>query len=286
MSYEIHRHLFFLGIIACESTSDPIQETHETEVILRIKHKSTLEILVCAHRATVGYLPENSLSAIRESVALGVDIIELDVRTTADDSLVIMHDHDIDRTTNGSGYVSSMSYSALQEYFLTHADSLTNEKIPTLREVLYLTQNEDVILNLDLKDVNTHQYYELLEEFKMQYQVMSYIWDEELFWELLEKDSLYAVLPLANTIQEVRYFNSFVDSKLIHFTEESYQPEIIEEAKSNGQLIFINSLWEIDDLFIDGQTQEMDSLIAHRPAIIQTDYPKELIDYLKQKGLR
>ncbi len=256
----------------------------ESELIQLLRQKSENNILVCVHRATNKNHPENSISAVKASMLLGVDIIELDIRTTKDDSLVIMHDHDIDRTTNGSGYVSKMTYEELQEYNLVHSDTLTNEKIPTLRQILMVTKEKDVILNLDLKDINVDDYYSILREFNMEHKVMSYIWDPVLMNRILELDSLYSVLPLVNNIKEVRFYNEMMISKLIHFTELSYTSEIIEEAKRNDQLIFINSLWEIDELFMNGDTTKMDALIIKEPAIIQTDYPEELINYLKQNG--
>lgn len=275
-----------LVLIYCNSTPTEEVLVVESDVIQSIRQKVEDNILVCVHRATNKNHPENSISAVNASILLGVDVIELDVRTTKDDSLVIMHDHDIDRTTNGSGYVSTMMYGDLQEYYLLHSDTLTNEKIPTLRQILSITTNEDVILNLDLKDINVDDFYSLLKEFKMEHKVMSYIWDSDLMDQILNKDSLYAVLPLANNIREVRYFNEYIASKLIHFTDESYQDEVIQEAKSNDQLIFINSLWETDEFFIGGDTAQMDSLIVREPAIIQTDYPEELLQYLNEQGYR
>ncbi|GAB5408319.1 MAG: hypothetical protein BalsKO_06840 [Balneolaceae bacterium] len=280
--------ILLLAIITISCSSNTVEQEVklEAEVIQTIRELSEDNILICVHRATNKDHPENSLSAINASIFLGVDIIELDVRTTKDDSLVIMHDHDIDRTTNGSGYVSTMTYQELLEYNLLHSDTLTNEKIPTLRQVLKITYDKKVILNLDLKDINVEDYYALLREFKMEHKVMSYIWDPELMTDILDLDSLYAVLPLANNIREVRYYNEYVLSKLIHFTDESYKDEIIQEAKNNEQLIFINSLWETDEFFLEGNTAKMDSLIIKNPAIIQTDYPEELLKYLKQEVYR
>ena len=277
---------FIIIFFSCSSNSQVDEIEIESELIQAIRYKSKDKILVCAHRATNKNFPENSISAINASIALGVDIIELDVRTTKDDSLVIMHDHDIDRTTNGSGYVASMTYKDLQKYHLLHRDILTNEKIPTLRQVLSEISGKDVILNLDLKDIDITNYFRILKEFGMERKVMSYIWSPELMDSILDEDSLYAVLPLANNIKEVRYYNGYVHSKLIHLTDESFKGDIIQEAKNNGQLIFINSLWEIDELFIEGNTIKMDSLIFNKPTIIQTDYPEELINYLENFGYR
>jgi len=52
---------------------------------------------------------KNSLAAIAESIRIGVDIVEIDIRKSKDGELVIMHDETIDRTTNGSGKVDDFS---------------------------------------------------------------------------------------------------------------------------------------------------------------------------------
>src|SRR5207244_9942203 len=61
--------------------------------------------VVVAHRGVHTSAPENSLASVREAIALGVDMVELDVRTTRDGRLVLLHDETVDRTTDGSGRV-------------------------------------------------------------------------------------------------------------------------------------------------------------------------------------
>lgn len=58
---------------------------------------------IIAHRAGAGIAPENSLAAVDKALGLGVDAIEVDVHLTADGELVVCHDDDIGRTTNGEG---------------------------------------------------------------------------------------------------------------------------------------------------------------------------------------
>ncbi|NNE99018.1 MAG: glycerophosphodiester phosphodiesterase [Pyrinomonadaceae bacterium] len=66
--------------------------------------------LVIAHRGGAGIAPENTLEAFRRSKELGVDMLELDVRATKDGELVVFHDRSVDRTTNGTGLVSEMTF--------------------------------------------------------------------------------------------------------------------------------------------------------------------------------
>jgi glycerophosphoryl diester phosphodiesterase len=71
--------------------------------------------LVIAHRGGAGLFPENTLYAFEQSWKMGVDVLELDVRETADGKLVVMHDRTIDRTTDGSGQISDMTLETVKK---------------------------------------------------------------------------------------------------------------------------------------------------------------------------
>ena len=69
-----------------------------------------------AHRGGLGLMPENTLPAFNNAESLGADIIELDIHTSKDGHIVIMHDDDIDRTTDGSGKVSDFTLAELKQF--------------------------------------------------------------------------------------------------------------------------------------------------------------------------
>lgn len=101
--------------------------------------------LVIAHRGGAGLFPENTLHAFEQSWKMGVDVLELDVRETADKKLVVMHDRTVDRTTDGSGQISEMTLEAVKKLNAGYRFSpdggqtfpLREQKIsvPTLAEV-------------------------------------------------------------------------------------------------------------------------------------------------------
>ncbi len=71
--------------------------------------------LVIAHQGGDEVWPGETLYAFERSVALGVDILEMDVHITADNKLVLLHDESVDRTTNGSGLVEEMTLEELEQ---------------------------------------------------------------------------------------------------------------------------------------------------------------------------
>ncbi len=101
--------------------------------------------LVFAHRGGGGQFPENTVYAFEKSAALGVDILEMDVHETSDGAMVVLHDSKVDRTTDGSGEVRTMSHDEVRKldaaYKFTTDQGATfpmrgqGIKIPTLQEV-------------------------------------------------------------------------------------------------------------------------------------------------------
>ena len=101
--------------------------------------------LVIAHRGGAGLYPENTLFAFEQSLKLGADVIELDVRGTADGALVVMHDATVDRTTNGNGRISEMTLEEVRKLDAGYRFSpdggqtfpfrAKEIRIPTLQEV-------------------------------------------------------------------------------------------------------------------------------------------------------
>lgn len=69
---------------------------------------------VIAHRGGRGLWPENTLHAFRNAAALDVDVLEMDLRMTADGEIVVLHDETVDRTTNGQGAVGTLSIAQLR----------------------------------------------------------------------------------------------------------------------------------------------------------------------------
>jgi len=102
-----------------------------------------------AHRGASGYEPENTLAAFSRAIALGVDMIELDVHLCRSGELVVIHDDKLERTTNGSGSVSRYT---LQE--LKKLDAGKGESIPLLREAMELIDKRCAI-NIELKGKGT-----------------------------------------------------------------------------------------------------------------------------------
>ncbi|MDQ7820228.1 MAG: glycerophosphodiester phosphodiesterase family protein [Armatimonadota bacterium] len=95
-------------------------------------------LLVIAHRGASAAAPENTLAAFRRAADDGADGIELDVRATSDGHLVVLHDADVSRTTDGAGAVAALTLAQLRRLDAGSwfGPAFAGERVPLLEEVL------------------------------------------------------------------------------------------------------------------------------------------------------
>jgi glycerophosphoryl diester phosphodiesterase len=112
---------------------------------------SELTPLVVAHRGASSAYPENTLESFRGAIEAGADVIETDVRLSADGVAVVVHDQDLSRTTDGAGFVHELTVAELKRLDAS-AGHGSKAEIPTLREVLDLV-NGRAGINLEIKNI-------------------------------------------------------------------------------------------------------------------------------------
>ncbi len=105
-------------------------------------------MLKVGHRGAKGYEPENTLRSFEKAIELGADMIEFDVHVCRSGEIVVIHDEDVSRTTNGKGKVVDKSLAELKAL-----NAGKGERIPTLEEVLDLC-NGRIKLDIELKGYN------------------------------------------------------------------------------------------------------------------------------------
>jgi len=133
------------------------------------------EPLNIAHRGASGLAPENTLVAFKKALELGADVLELDVHTTKDGEVVVIHDERVDRTTNGTGAVKELTLTSLKRLDAGYYFTLDGGKtypyrgqgitIPTLKEVF--TEFPDYRINIEIKQLDPPielKVLELIEE--------------------------------------------------------------------------------------------------------------------------
>src|ERR1700743_683887 len=150
----------------------------ELNPLRRAKHS----FIVVAHRGDHEHAPANTLAAFKNAIDAGADYVEIDLRTTVDSQLVIMHDASVDRMTGGHGQGKDMTAESLRPLQVrdkTHPEWGEHE-IPAFRQVLELCKNR-IYIYLDFKDADPAAAYREIVQMGMERQVVGYINAERQF---------------------------------------------------------------------------------------------------------
>lgn len=271
-----------------------------------IRHKllkrDTTSVLVVAHRGDWRDFPENSMEAVESAIKMGVDIVEIDIQRTRDGVLVLMHDKTIDRTTTGKGLVSELTIDSLQRIFLRNGCAIrTKYRVPTLEEVLKRVKGR-VMVNLDKAEPYLPEVYELLERTNTTDHVIIKGTKpakeiKTLYASYLKKLLYMPIISLDKTDAEesIKAFNkelSPVAFELTFRTPDNPLPYKVKKQLRGKALIWYNTLWDTlsgghdDDTALNNPDKVYGYLIDTLKAnIIQTDRPRLLLDYLKNRGL-
>lgn len=245
-------------------------------------------VLVAAHRATNPNYPENSLAAIAESIRIGVDIVEIDIRKSKDGKLVIMHDRTIDRTTNGTGKIDDFTLAELKAFRLQFGNDITDEQIPTFEEVLQLTKGK-MLLDVDFKlegEASVRQTFALIEKYGMEEQILFFLYDypETTQYQKLNKD--IKIMPRAYSRKDIRAIRKLDDISIIHIDESYYKDRTMRRLIKFGYRVWINALGKYDSMEGQEKNSGFDALMSHKYVnVVQTDLPEELLNYLRAKKL-
>lgn len=305
--------LSVLVLAACASTSnanhDPIARAR---ALLDDEHSN--HVMVVAHRACWAEgAPENSISAIRRCIELGVDMVEIDVALTADGVAVLMHDPSVDRMTDGTGLVSNLTLAQVRSLHLRAGagganETLSKERVPTLREALQAAKGK-VLINLDVKGDVFSQAFDVVEALGMGGQILMKMAAAPDAVELLNAPFLGRTLfmPIirqcapevsANDCATVlsehapafRRYDPIAFE--ITYADEHFFAEGVEAMTTLGGRVWVNTLNPTlaagitDDRALQNPRATWGHVVSLGANIIQTDRPRELIAYLKSIGRR
>ena len=286
-------------LIALLATSLAVCAQRSKTLVKELNDFKSKKVLVVSHRGDWRNAPENSLQAFKNCIDMGVDMIEIDLHKTKDGQLVLMHDNTINRTTDGKGKVSDYTLAELKKLHLRNGmGRVTFHQIPTLEEVLNLSKGK-ILINIDkgydyLKDV-----YVLLEKTGTTDQVViksgyDYAKVKADNGDVLNK-VIYMPIVNLNKPDAEKMIDSYKALKpvAIECCFSQVTPDVLrllKKVNENGSKIWINSLWPSlnaghdDDRAVElGEPDETWGWILKQgAALIQTDRPQALINYLKK----
>ncbi len=278
--------LLLMAAAAC-SRREAVVTRFPLEEALRILHdEQDPRVLVTAHRMRHTKYPENSLAAVLHSVEGGADIIEVDVRTTRDGRMVLMHDSDIERTANGKGKVKDLTWEELQQVTLkSRLDDTLTFHVPLLEEVLQAAKGK-IIVDLDMKDVYVKPLVELVKRTGTGRQVIFFDSDTAVLDSVLQVDSTLMIMPRAHDPQELKTLLERYDAPVVHIDESFFTEEVVKAIRRDGARVWINALGKPDVMAAAGILTGYRNLVTGGAGIIQTDRPVQMNMFLTKEGKR
>jgi glycerophosphoryl diester phosphodiesterase len=206
-------------------------------------------VQISAHRGANAVAPENTLAAFQLALEQGANYLELDVRTTRDGQLVILHDSQLDRTTTGSGPVADKTLAELKQLSAGKkwGDAFANEPIPTLVEVCRLLANwnashaKPACLYVDCKAVAPTPLLQVLHENQVLGQCVFYGSDAFLL-ALKEADATTKRMPALNNAADIGPKIEQLKPYAFDVRWSILQPSLVQTIHEQGVLVFSDAL--------------------------------------------
>lgn len=249
-----------------------------------ISFNSSGNVMNIAHRGASSYAPENTLLAFQKAIDLGANYLELDLHLSKDGHMVVIHDNTVNRTTNGTGKISELNLIELKELDAGSHKGIQfkGEKVPELKEVFDLVQNDEIKLIIEVKKGSgiEEKLISLIINYQLQNRVILKSFDLEVLQKLkkLAPDIPQLLVYVTNfsfidlVVGARPYFFALENWSGLYLQEHQFfvNQKDIENIHNRGHKLIA---WGVNSL------ERMDKLIEMGVDGIETDYP----DLLNQR---
>ncbi len=239
--------------------------------------------LVAAHRIATPFAPENSLSALRAAILLGVDVAESDVRLTQDGEVVLLHDAEVDRTLVGRGKIDELTLAEVRAMEMKSdgkPGDFSCDRLPTLAEALALAGDE-IVVELEVKNtaagVKTAEYLRDHDGYRRAF----------LLCDPDECDAVRAAVPDVPIMTRPRAPDEVAAAvgyapppELVHIdaTEGVLTPEILGAIAGAGAKPYANAFLNADLAALgSGKIDGYLELYASGLGVVQTELPHAVL---------
>ena len=233
--------------------------------------------LLGGHRGNPAEHPENTLRSFASALELGVDMIECDVHLSSDGELVVIHDHTLDRTTDGHGLVHAMTAAELRRL-----DAGGGERIPALSEVAELARGRAGLI-IETKQVAAIRYQGLEEKLVRvladadmldQAAVISFFHLSAKAVKELEPRLQVGIIEYGTPVDPVAVLRQArADIYSPHFS--GVDAEIVDQVHLAGGVV---GVWVVNDAVAVAAVR------AAAPDSVFSDRPREILRLLRDQG--
>jgi|SRR3989344_9371916 len=220
-------------------------------------------VMIIAHRGASMLSPENTISAIHSAIYLNCDMVEIDVRRCKTGELVLMHDKNVKRTTNGKGVVKQMPLEELKKLKVGKDGG-----IPTLDDALSYA-NGKIKVNIEIKELElVDDVMRLVDKYDMRKEI---IISSFLIHSLIEVSQRYPDVKTALLLRRAKR-DSFVKAKELkldafNISHHFIKKKFIDDAHHEGikvNVYTVNDIPKIEEM----KKLEVDGIITNHPELV------------------
>ncbi|MDG1571827.1 glycerophosphodiester phosphodiesterase family protein [Robiginitalea sp. M366] len=221
--------------------------------------------IIIGHRGAKGYVTENTVASVAHALDLGVDMIEIDVFRLRSGEIVVFHDDEVDRLTNGSGPVEEYTYEGLQQLSLEGGHT-----IPSLQQVLDAMAHR-VPLNIELKGPGTAApVYDITREYisrqgwaPEQFIISSFNWDELRAYRRQDPEARIAVLTEGDPLEALEVAAE-LNAEAVNPSARAVTPDAVTRLHKAGYKVYV---WTVNDpdVFRDLRAMGVDGIFSDYP---------------------
>jgi glycerophosphoryl diester phosphodiesterase len=229
---------------------------------------------ITAHRGASGYAPENTLASVQLAINMKSDFVEIDVRQTADQRIVLLHDTTLKRTTGLKKRISDVNYSDIEEIDAGSwfSKDFSSEKIPTLEQVLNLIKGK-IKINIELKETGNIEFainvLSVVKDAKMLSNTVFTSFDIDLITAIKEKSPRTKTGLILSRKPSSKIFLTNID--VLSINRLSVNRKLVARAKEHGKEIHV---WTVNSIREIKKFEEMsvDNIITNYPDKVQSCY--------------
>ena len=305
-----------LGLCVASCSKAPRYANRAEAIAAQIHDPSSRYVVVTVHRGDWRNFPENSIPAIESIIRMGADIMELDLKMTADSVLILSHDADVLRCTNFSSVfrdqpgksarVKDLTLEEIKSLSLKRAHNVEIDTlhIPTLREAL-LCCKDRICVNVD----QGYEYYDqvlaVTEELGVTDQIL--IKGKKSIETVAAHEAAYEHNMMYMPIVDIQkpagmaLFNSYMEQQVVPLAYEVCWQQndgtfekVARQIVDQGSKVWVNTIWaslcggdgnDDDAAFMaEDPGQVYQQYLDNGVSMIQTDRPELLIGWLTKKG--
>lgn len=209
--------------------------------------------ILIAHRGADSVAPENSIPAIDSAAKMGYWGVELDICSSSNGVLYLLHDGTLDRTTNGHGLITRQSSYKIDKILINKGSNISdypNLKLPRFKDALIECEKDNVVPVFDIKylsekdrDLNT--FLGIINKYGDKKRILVHAFNYKYLEYLRSKDKQIILMPMVNPqsiMHGYNYIKSFgatgIDSNIVYLNKG-----IIQKAHRDGLKVFC---WTVD----------------------------------------